>query len=674
MHSFPISFHVNDQKQIMLYDLKRNGHLTDVDKRNISNFSFIVDVNISSHPTNISVGDRNIFSSECFTLKYVNHSVENNHLSIIQENEYVRAISHYIEHPDSHVLESFTEVINISDKQIILESVSSFIYYALGRANSYRNTLLYVPHNSWFNEGAFKAYSLSSLGISHPQELKSFNKVKIVNTGTFSTKNYLPLGIIKDKNDVLMFEINSNNCWEYEIGDFASSYSLGLFGNTFKQDNSIKRLNPGETFASVKAYLTKGEKINDVIKNMTTLHRSLIKSQKECPVIFNEYMHASWVSPNEETARKLGPVAKELGADYYVIDCGWHDEQENPFNHIGKWEESKRNYPNGLKSTIDYLKGLGLKVGLWIEPETIGMSCPIIDELDKDMFFTHFGEPAIVANRYQLDLSNQKAFDFAFHNICKIIDKFRLNYVKFDYNNEFSVGTDSHNRLFGEGLFEHSEKVVELYQKIREKYPDVLLEGCASGGNRLDYKTLSLFDLCSISDQDDFRKYPPIVSNIFASVLPEQGGIWACPSIANKKLNDEDIVISMVNAMLGRIHLGGRLDLLNNKQKELVKESLDVYKSYSSLLPVSYPYLGKDFASVEDKIFTHALRFPQFDLISITTLKKNIAVKLSLDKPIKSIEVIYPSFSKTIIKYEGKNVLIAPEYFERARLLKIVYE
>ena len=73
-----------------------------------------------------------------------------------------------------------------------------------------------------------------------------------------------------------MFEINSNNCWDYEIGDFASSYGLGLFDNTFSQDNFIKKLNKGDCYITEKAFITKGKKMNDVFINMTKFHRSLI--------------------------------------------------------------------------------------------------------------------------------------------------------------------------------------------------------------------------------------------------------------------------------------------------------------------------------------------------------------------------------------------------------------
>ena len=678
-NSFPLRFHITDDKKIFLYDLKSLGSVSELDANQIQNYSFIVDINISNNPTYISVGDRKIFSSESFLLRYVDHEIiskdNENHLIITQENKDIRVKSHYVENLISHTLTCFTEVTNINHKEIILESVSSFTYYALTRVNSYNKTFLYIPHNYWYKEAGFKRHSLSELGLSHPQELKTFNKIKISNQGTFSTKNYLPIGIIEEDDYVIMFEIHSNSNWEYELGDFASSISLHISGDSLISHNFVKRLKPNETFVSVPCSITQGKNINEVIKNITINRRDLLKNKNEgCPVIFNEYMLASWNQPKEQTARQYGPIAKELGADYYVIDCGWHDEEENPFNHIGKWEESKKNYPQGLEKTLDFLRNLGLKVGLWIEPECVGCFCDLAKDLDKDMFFKHFGQPQIFANRYQLDLSNPKAFEFAFNNVCKIIDKYHLDYVKTDYNIESSPGTDSHNRLFGEGLNEHSQKVLEFYSKLKEKYPEVIFEGCASGGNRLDYATLSLFDICSISDQTDFDKYPCITSNIYAGVLPEQGAIWACPVNANNNQSDEEVVMSLANAMLGRIHLGSRINLLKDNQKKLVKEAIDVYNSYSSLIDKSFPYLVKDFSSEDDDVFIQALEMPDFDLINVTTLKKDLSAEFFLNKNIKSIEIIYPSNSKTKLSFVRNKVQIKPENYPRARILKVIYE
>ena len=678
-NSFPLRFHITDDKKIFLYNLKSLGDVSELDINQIQNYSFIVDINISNNPTYISVGDRKIFSSESFVLRYVDHEIiskdNENHLIITQENKDIRVKSHYVENLISHTLTCFTEVTNINHKEVILESVSSFAYYALTKVNSYDKTFLYIPHNYWFKEGGFKKHSLQELGLSHPQELKTFNKLKIANQGTFSTKNYLPIGIIEEKDRVVMFEIYSNSNWEYELGDFASSTSLHISGDSLISHNFVKRLKPNETFISVPCSITQGKDLNEVIKNLTLKRRELLKTKnKGCPVIFNEYMLASWNKPSEKTARELGPIAKELGADCFVIDCGWHDEEENPFNHIGKWEESKANYPNGLENTLYYLRGLGLKVGLWIEPECVGCFCDLVKDLDKDMFFEHFGKPFIVANRYQLDFSNPKVFAFAFDNICKIIDKFRLNYVKFDYNIESAPGTDSHNRLFGEGLSEHAKKVLELYEKLKEKYPDVLFEGCASGGNRLDYATLSLFDICSISDQDDFSKYPCITSNIYSAILPEQGGIWACPVNLNNNQSDEDVVMSLANAMLGRIHLGSKLHLLNEHQKALVKEGLDVYKSYSDLLNTAIPFLPNGFSNENDKAFVQALSFKEFDLVNVTTLDKDIDVSVSLNRKIKSAKVIYPKQNKTEIIVVNNKLIVKGESFNRARIIKVIYE
>ena len=677
-NSFPLLFHINDDNTILLYDLEKVACFNEINAKNIQNYSFIVDVNISGNPTYISVGDRKIFSSESFTLKYVNHEIisndKENHLIITQENKNIRVKSHYVENLISHTLTSYTEVTNISNKEIVLESVSSFTYYALTKANSYQNTKLYIPHNYWFKEGGWKEHSLSELGLSHPQELKTFNKINIHNQGTFSTKNYLPIGIIQEEDRMICFEILSNGNWEYELGDFASSTSLGLYGDNLSTHQFVKRLATEETFRSVSCCLTQGQNIQEITRNFTKFHRSLLsRSTEKCPVIFNEYMLASWVKPTEQTARELGPIAKELGADIYVIDCGWHDEEENPFNHIGKWEESKTNYPHGLTNTLNYLRSLGLKVGLWIEPECVGVFSEVAKELDDDMVFQHFGKKHIVANRYQLDFSNPKSFAFAFNNVCKVIDNYQLDYIKFDYNIESYPGSDVNKQMLGEGLAKHLQKVEEFYKSLKEKYPNVIFEGCASGGNRLDYKTLSLFDICSISDQDDAKKYPQITSNIYASLLPEQGAIWACPVNKDNTQDDEEVVLSMANSLLGRIHLGSKLNLLNSNQKDLVKESIDVYKTYFDKLSTAIPYFPNGFSNEFDNDFIQALHFKDFDLITVTSLSKKIEMTINLDTKIKFAEVIYPKHNHAKISFEN-NTLKIKEDSAYARLLKVVYE
>ena len=186
-NSFPLLFHISDNNQVFLNDLNNLGSASELDAKNIQNYSFIVDVNVSGNPTYIFVGDRKIFSSESFTLRYVDHQIvsndKENHLIIVQENEDVRVESHYVENLISHTLTAYTVVTNINHKEIILESVSSFAYYAFTTVNSYDRTFLYIPHNTLFKEGGFKKHSLQELGLSHPQELKTFNKLKIANQG-----------------------------------------------------------------------------------------------------------------------------------------------------------------------------------------------------------------------------------------------------------------------------------------------------------------------------------------------------------------------------------------------------------------------------------------------------------------------------------------------------------
>ena len=113
------------------------------------------------------------------------------------------------------------------------------------------------------------------------------------------------------------------------------------------------------------------------------------------PTIFNEYMHLSWDSPTEENTKKVAPVVAKTGVEYYVIDCGWHNEEDGDkvYPYIGQWKESKARFPHGVRATTDFIRSLGMKPGLWIEPEIIGIQCQeMLDYYDDDCFLQRNGK------------------------------------------------------------------------------------------------------------------------------------------------------------------------------------------------------------------------------------------------------------------------------------------
>ena len=127
---------------------------------------------------------------------------------------------------------------------------------------------------------------------------------------------------------------------------------------------------------------------------MTKYRRHIVtpcKPDKKLPTIFNEYIDLSWDNPNENRTALVAPSVAELGVKYYVIDCGWHDECEYDqlYMNVGKWEASKKRFPNGLKATVNLIKSHGMKAGLWIEPEIIGYQCAEMENYYGEMKVSH---------------------------------------------------------------------------------------------------------------------------------------------------------------------------------------------------------------------------------------------------------------------------------------------
>ena len=109
-------------------------------------------------------------------------------------------------------------------------------------------------------------------------------------------------------------------------------------------------------------------------------------------------------------------------------------------------------------------------------------------------------------------------------------------------------------------------------------------------------------------------------------------------------------------------------------EKSLVKEGLDVYKTYSHLINTAIPFFPKGFSNENDKAFVQALSFEDFDLVNVTTLEKDIDVSIGLNRKIKSVKVLYPKQNNTMIIVKENNLLVKGESFSRARIIKVIYE
>jgi alpha-galactosidase len=156
-----------------------------------------------------------------------------------------------------------------------------------------------------------------------------------------------------------------------------------------------------------------------------------------------------------------------------------------------------------------------------------------------------------------------------------------------DYNINGGIGTETGADSFGDGLLQHNRAYLGWLDAIFERYPDLVIENCSSGGMRMDYAMLSRHSIQSTSDQEDFVNYAAIAASSPAALTPEQSAIWSYPL---REGDDEEVVFNMVNALLLRIHQSGHLAELSPRRRELVKEALDYYKTIRADIPEAVPF------------------------------------------------------------------------------------
>lgn len=570
-----------------------------------------IEVQIAGENKDTHLGVKTANSSEGGRLQYVSHSVKSNVLTIIQKSDLIEVKTVFTAYDDTNAVRIYTEVKNISGENIVLEEVSAISFYGIGK-NGEEKVLFFTRFTQSHHyecQPIRRSFSDYILSATNGNSQKS---IKFANIGSWSTKEELPQGIIENSasNEYLMFQIESNNSWYYEIGDSCGKYYLYLGGANVNNGSWYKELKPNETYKTVNVALSFGGSFNEVICEMTKYRRHIAGkcvADEKLPVIFNEYMHLSWDSPDEENTRRIAPLVAKTGASYYVIDCGWHDEEDGNiiYPYVGKWKESKKRFPHGVRATTDYIRSLGLRAGLWIEPEIIGVKCSeMLAYYDDDCFISRFGKKIAVMGRYFLDFRNQKVRDYMTDTIRRMVEEYGAEYIKLDYNQDFGIGTDKYGTSFGEGLELCAKAYLNWIASIKKLFPNVLFETCSSGGMRMDYETLSHFSIVSTSDQTDYLKYPYIAGNILSAVLPEQAAVWSYPvgvgeigkplpydaKWMKENIKDEQIVMNMINSFLGRMHLASHLELLTKDQFLLVQEGVEYYKVLTEAKKKATPY------------------------------------------------------------------------------------
>ena len=646
-------------------------------KKIYKEFYYFAEAEVINSKGNRIKGLKHFQTSYGVTNKYVSHKITDcelgKELVITTRNDILEMETHFMIYTGVKGMSTYNVIKNISNEEQTLTYVPSFFQTGIVPVNL-KTTYLWQAHNSWHYEAQWVKDSLLHLGVIDGNNFTSMRRYCITNTGGWSTKEHLPMVVVEDakKKSCTLIQIENNGSWHIELGDFVEQVYIAASGPTFYDNQWMKKLQPGETFESVHASETFGNDFEETIQEITKVRRLLRRPSrdiKEMPVIFNDYMHALWDTQTTELILPLVDIAAKVNCNEFCMDAGWFAKGSDWWNILGVWKEHAPNFPNGgLKAVVDYIKSKGMGAGIWIEIEAVGVDSPALKFMKDGWLFKVGGKDNLNNNRYQLNFANPEVYQYAVGVIDELMKLYNLDYIKIDYNVDPGVGNEWHSDSLGDGLLEHNRAYVRWLKEIMDKYPNLTIENCGSGGCRMDNEILKYCSIQSTSDQTNYRKYPYLSTNVFTACTPEQAAVWSYPLNDYEKImpTDEVVVMNMCNAMLGRIHLASFINKLPEHQLDLIREGIAYYHSISDFKKKSVPIYPNGISYFFDKEVVGGLKADNKIIFGVwNTSGKPRTVKVKLNKyQIKEVAIGYPKNIPTDYKYDPQTNILEVKFKE----------
>ncbi|MCI8482963.1 MAG: alpha-galactosidase [Lachnospiraceae bacterium] len=361
-------------------------------------------------------------------------------------------------------------------------------------------------------------------------------------------------------------------------------------------------LEPGACFEAPEAVMTYSwEGFNGMSQHMHQFIREHIVrgtwKHKTRPVLLNSW-EAAYFDINERKLLHLAKAGKEAGIELFVMDDGWFGNREDDTQSLGDWEANPKKLPGGISGISRKIKELGLDFGIWVEPEMVNVKSRLYEK-HPDWTLQIPGKPhAEGRNQRILDLTKPEVQDYIIETMTKVFSAGEISYVKWDMNRTFTDYFSKGREPARQGETAH-RYVMGLYRCLKiltERFPHILFEGCASGGNRFDLGMLCYFPQIWASDNTDALCRAEIQTGYSygypMSVLGAH--VSSCPN--HQTLRHTPLETRFQTACFGI--LGYECNFCDMKKEELegVKTQIALYQEWREVLQKGNFYRGRTFA------------------------------------------------------------------------------
>lgn len=295
------------------------------------------------------------------------------------------------------------------------------------------------------------------------------------------------------------------------------------------------------------------------------------------PVLINSW-EAAYFDFTGDTIVELAKEAKALGIDMVVMDDGWFGKRNDDNSSLGDWYVNEEKLGGTLTKLIERVNAKGVKFGIWIEPEMVSEDSDLYREHPEWAITIPGRKPVRSRNQLVLDFSRKEVRDEIFKRICAVLDQGNVEYIKWDMNRSLAD-------IYAPNVtYDYVLGVYDFLEKLTNRYPDILIEGCSGGGGRFDAGMLYYTPQIWCSDNTDAINRTRIQygTSFFYPVAAMGSHVSAVPNHQTGRVTS--MHTRGVAAMSGTFGYELNPALLNAKEKAEIRAQLAQYREYQELI------------------------------------------------------------------------------------------
>ncbi|GAA4159847.1 alpha-galactosidase [Gryllotalpicola daejeonensis] len=342
------------------------------------------------------------------------------------------------------------------------------------------------------------------------------------------------------------------------------------------------RLQPGESYTSPWLYLAYGDGLDEVARRFHRLMRARPQHpESPRPMTLNVW-EAVYFNHDLPTLVELAEIAADLGVERFVLDDGWFGSRRDDSSGLGDWTVARDVWPDGLTPLIDRVNQLGMRFGLWVEPEMVNPDSDLARAHPEWIMATGGRLPIEARHQQVLNLAIPEAYAYIRDALVAIFDENDIAYLKWDHNRDLiDAGTQPDGRP---AVHEQTLAYYRLVAELKQRYPGLEIESCSSGGARADLAALEHTDRIWVSDNIDPVDRQQMLRWTTQLLPPELLGSHVAARVNHTTGRQSTLSFRAATAVFGHFGIEWDLRQATPDERAELREWIGFYKEHRALL------------------------------------------------------------------------------------------